>query len=267
MLYHSFVWDNVVKLITIVIPPLRSLFLGARSLSLDEHAWISLISRCIHAQFAYPLQGLEDFIKLTLNQTNESNALDAASAAAAVPSHRHRSPLESIKNFNAIILSRVPDILAFAVESGHLPSSLRFLDALSKNPSKLKPPVCIKYPSSFHIPCPASSEEVEYELVSVVSLEGAAFDTVQAFYRYVSGNQWYKGSGATHDLVDASRAMDNYLLANNTNKVHPRLLVYVRKGSMDALGAFVTRAGQLRSLGTSSLPSHPCALTPAFCHD
>ncbi|RYG70077.1 hypothetical protein EON64_01160 [archaeon] len=259
----SFVWDNVVKLITLVIPPLRELFLGRRSLSLDEHAWVSLISRCIHAQFTYPLQTLEDFIKVTLNQQD----LLASPSESYI---RQRTPLESIKNFNAIILSRLPDVLAFAVESGHLPPSLRFLDALSKVATKAKPPVCIKYPASFVLPNLERNEEVIYELVGVVTLEGTSFEVAQAYYRYAQdkATQWYKGSGATHDAVETSRALEkNYLHSNDSKKVHPRLLIYVKKGIHEVLASlqdFVTKAGQLRSLGDAAFEN---AETPEHYDD
>eukprot|EP00981_Chlorochromonas_danica_P008218 scaffold2066_cov229-Ochromonas_danica.AAC.2 len=250
----SFVWDSVVKLITKVISPLNALFLGHRPPS-DE----GVISRCIHAQFSYPVQTLEDFIKVTLNQQ------DGYYVNQSDTPPRHRTALESIKSFNAMILSRLPDILAFAVESGHLPPSLRFLEVLSKNHAK--PPISIKYPSSFSLPkdhltiseAKDEEEEVVYDLVSVVTLEGTNFDVAQAYYRFaheLNHLQWYKGAGAAHDLVDQTRAIEkNYLHVTDTKKIHPRLLIYAKRGIdkvAEGLQDFVTKGGQLRSLGDAT---------------
>jgi hypothetical protein len=278
------VWDYLVKLITLVIPPLREIFMGRLSLSLDEHAWHSLTTRCVHAQFSQSVQSLEDFIKSTLHQFDKDYYND-------IDLYQHRTSLESIKNFNAIILGRSPEILAFAVESAHLPSSLRFLDALSKNPSKLKPPGVIRFPASFNLSMrdgvstiskkqqqqsnnSTSSEADEensgniYDLAAVVTLEGQSCDVAQAYYRYVQegeAGQWFKGSGATHDQVDSSKAIErNYFNTSDTRKVHPRLLIYAKRGIsviLDHLKDFVTKGGQLRSKGdatfaTAETPEH-----------
>lgn len=263
------VWDYLVKLITLVIPPLREIFMGRLSLSLDEHAWHSLTTRCVHSQFSQSVQSLEDFIKTTLSQFDKDYYND-------IDLYQHRTSLESIKNFNAIILGRSPEILAFAVESAHLPSSLRFLDALSKNPSKLKPPSVIQFPASFNLSMRDGSirKETEeetagsvYDLAAVVTLEGQNCDVAQAYYRYVheEGNQWFKGSGATHDLVDSTKAIQkNYFNTSDAKKVHPRLLIYAKRGIstiLDQLRDYVTKGGQLRSKGdatfaTAETPEH-----------
>ena len=62
----SFIWDSVIKLITVVIPPLREVFLGRISSSLDIPSWLNLISRCFHAQFLHPTQSLEEVMRATL---------------------------------------------------------------------------------------------------------------------------------------------------------------------------------------------------------
>ena len=287
------VWDYAVKLITLVIPPLREIFMGRLSLSLDEQAWHTLTTRCIHAQFSSNCQSLDEFIKTSLTNFDKEyyNELDL---------YQHKTSLESVKNFNSIMLGRSPDILAFAVESAHLPASLRFLDALSKNPSKIKPPSTIKFPSSFSlskdvngqvtsreetgesgngssgnggssgnvtVTAASSSGNISmYDLAAVVTLEGTNCDIAQAYYRYVmidpitglSSNdtpqaQWYKGSGATHDLVEANKAIEkNYFHASDTKKIHPRLLIYTKRGIhtiLDSLKDFVTKGGQLRCKG------------------
>lgn len=310
------VWDYLVKLITLVIPPLREIFMGRLSLSLDEHAWHSLTTRCIHAQFTQSVQSLEDFIRLTMHQydkdyyndldlyqysqqhSNLNNHPHGGNPSTNSTNPPHRTSIESIKNFNSIILGRSPEILAFAIESAHLPSSLRFLDALNKNPSKGKSPNNIKFPASFNLStlrdqknthaASAASKDAKdaitghvsaddelsssnniYDLAAVVTLEGSNCDIAQAYYRYVHEEnnhlQWFKGSGATHDLVDASKAIEkNYFSSSDSRKVHPRLLIYAKRGIsviLDQLKDFVTKGGQLRSKGdatfaTAETPEH-----------
>jgi hypothetical protein len=54
------VWDDIVKLIMVVIPPLREVFLGQVSSNLEVPGWLNLMSRCFHAHFTESAMTLED---------------------------------------------------------------------------------------------------------------------------------------------------------------------------------------------------------------
>ena len=329
-------------MITIVIPPLREVFLGRISSSLDIPGWLNLISRCFHAQFIHPAQTLEDVIRSTLLNYDgdvDDDYEDDDDDEDDDDSRRYPGTFERIRSFNAKILYRAPEILIFAVESTHLPLSLRFTDIFNKSGTKAKPPSAIRFPSSFDVsvflreyllpasaigtapPKPpsrsrksskdssvglaevageADDEEADYDdeedeegfeprwydLASVVALEGASFDSAQAFYRcpaapsssaVVGGGsgsedgegQWFKGSGAHHEQVSRAEAVEhNFFAASSSStgasasssdarRVHPRLLIYTKRGFgsvLERLKGFVSKAGQMRSLGDATLP-------------
>ena len=294
----SFIWDSVIKLITVVIPPLREVFLGRISSSLDIPSWLNLISRCFHAQFLHPTQTLEEVMRLTLSNyihddDEEEDENDDGDDDSEL--YDQKSPADRIRGFNAKVLYRAPEILVFAVESTHLPLPLRFTDMFTRTSGKAKPPAAIKFPESFdasiylnecnianskNIPIDPTKPESEhertfeliapkwYDLTSVVTLEGAAFDSVEAYYRSLdseNSQQWLEGSGAHHEIVEKSKVIEaNYFSTSSSRLVHPRLLIYTKRGMsavLERLSSFVTKAGQMRSLGdatfeTAETPEH-----------
>eukprot|EP00428_Durinskia_dybowskii_P062762 CAMPEP_0170368536 /NCGR_PEP_ID=MMETSP0117_2-20130122/7508_1 /TAXON_ID=400756 /ORGANISM="Durinskia baltica, Strain CSIRO CS-38" /LENGTH=1859 /DNA_ID=CAMNT_0010623207 /DNA_START=82 /DNA_END=5661 /DNA_ORIENTATION=+ len=287
----SFIWDSVIKLITVVIPPLREVFLGRISSSLDIPSWLNLISRCFHAQFLHPTQSLEEVMRATLvdyvHDEDEDEDNDEGGDEDSEPQDQeHKSPADRIRGFNAKVLYRAPEILVFAVESTHLPLPLRFTDMFTRALGKAKPPTAIRFPESFDVstylnecsianskraPVDESIPEAErettfqllapkwYDLTSVVTLEGASFDSVEAYYRCLDredSQQWLEGSGAHHEAVEKAKVVEgNFFSSTESRKVHPRLLIYTKRGLsgvLDRLSAFVTKAGQMRSLGDAT---------------
>jgi hypothetical protein len=269
------VWDYVVKLITLVVPPLREVFMGRHALPPEEQAWHALTTRCVHAQFSQTVQSLEEFISLSQSQFEKDYYND-------LELYSHKTSLESVKNFNSIVLGRGPDIIVFAVESTHLHHSLRFLDALSKNPSRIKPPSTIAFPATFSLSTKerdADDKEhhsvAAYDLATVVSVEGIQGETVNSFFRAslsepngaaednepIGTQQWVKGAGAApHETADLSTAVTakNYFHANDTKRVHPRLLIYTKRNYAQSLWKLqdcVSKAGQLRCKGDSCFES------------
>jgi tetratricopeptide (TPR) repeat protein len=287
----SFIWDSVIKLVTVVIPPLREVFLGRISSSLDIPSWLNLISRCFHAQFLHPTQTLEEVMRATLvnyvHDEDDDDDIDDGDDDSEM--YDQKSPADRIRGFNAKVLYRSPEILVFAVESTHLPLPLRFTDMFTRANGRAKPPTAIQFPESFDVsaflnecnianskktPADESKPESErettvqlvaprwYDLTSVVTLEGAAFDSVEAYYRCLDkedSQQWLVGSGAHHEPVDKSKVVEgNYFNASDARKVHPRLLIYTKRGMtavLDRLGSYVTKAGQMRSLGDATFES------------
>lgn len=287
----SFIWDSVIKLITVVIPPLREVFLGRISSSLDIPSWLNLISRCFHAQFLHPTQTLEEVMRATLvnyvHDEDEDDENDDGDDDSEL--YDQKSPADRIRGFNAKVLYRSPEILVFAVESTHLPLPLRFTDMFTRANGRAKPPSAIQFPESFdasvylnecniaqskRTPVDESIPEAQrettvqlfaprwYDLSSVVTLEGAAFDNVEAYYRCLDkedSQQWLEGSGAHHEVVGKAKVVEgNYFNASDSRKVHPRLLIYTKRGMtsvLDRLSAYVTKAGQMRSLGDATFES------------
>jgi tetratricopeptide (TPR) repeat protein len=85
------------------------------------------------------------------------------------------------------------------------------------------------------------------------------------FFIYFLPGKWFKGSGAHHEEVDKFRVIErNFFDISNNNadsmrpKVHPRLLIYVKKGILkvsERLKDYVGKAGQMRSMGDASFES------------
>lgn len=185
----SFIWDNTIKLITVVIPPLREVFLGKICGSFDVHAWLNLATKCFRAQFHTPIQSLDEIIRLTLVD-EESKEQGAESKSGGKDN--------TVCGGNKSILHRSPEILVFSVESSLLPSSKH---AEAKAGAKGKPCTDIRFPSSFdlspYIPLPpnihgstnsASAEEDQsriYDICSVVVLDGQAYESIDACYRII----------------------------------------------------------------------------------
>ena len=160
--------------------------------------------------------------------------------------HSGRS-LEHIQKFNASIVARAPEVPAFTIDSAHLPPTSRSIDFASKLPkAKASTPSSIKFPPTFNLSmrhdAKAAGEEDTisniYDLSSVVVLDGEKYENVSAYYRL--GNeehsQWYKGIDGSYEAVDASRAIErNYFNVNDSKKVHPRLLIYTKRGISNIL--------------------------------
>eukprot|EP01032_Pedospumella_encystans_P028542 gene28542-32236_t len=103
----SFIWDSVIKVVTVVIPPLREVFLGRISSSLDIPSWLNLISRCFHAQFLHPAQTLEEVLQSTLlNYVHDDEEDDEDDGDEDGELYDQKSPAERIRGFNAKILYR-----------------------------------------------------------------------------------------------------------------------------------------------------------------
>lgn len=68
------VWDDIVKLVMVVIPPLREVFLGQVASAQEVPGWLNLMSRCFRANFTDSTMTLEDVCRLSLQQS-PSNAL------------------------------------------------------------------------------------------------------------------------------------------------------------------------------------------------
>lgn len=253
------IWDLFIKLITTVIPPLREIFMGRQRLSINEKAWENLVTRCVSAHFTSSLQSLEDFIRSTLSQIDENYYED-------FDQFTHGKSTEQMLKFNASIVARAPEVLAFTIDSAHLPPTSRLFEVSGKASSKAKAPTHIKFPQSFNLSmrhdAKGAGEEDAipniYDLSAVVVLEGPTFETVQAYYRTTQNEQtqWFRGVDGNYELVDGSRAVErNYFNANDAKKVHPRLLVYTKRGIsniLELLREYVTKAGQLRMKGDAT---------------
>ena len=232
---------------------------------------------------------------------------------------------QRIKESNYNILKRDPDILVFVVESSYLPHQLNTLlqqaadmgsspstsrsaaasSSSSKAPnliSGVKPsnPAAIRFPQSFSLTALQPPNVIKdntslriYDLTSIISLEGANFETVQAYYRVFESDQcsadddddddsaeehtkdsngvnvkWFKGSGPHHEEVEEYKMIERNCFSScdtkSKNRVHPRLLIYVRQDFADIFDRFstqVSKAGQLRALGDiafdlAKLPEH-----------
>lgn len=253
------IWDLFIKLITTVIPPLREIFMGRQRLSINEKAWENLVTRCVSAHFTSSLQSLEDFIRSTLSQIDENYYED-------FDQFTHGKSTEQMLKFNASIVARAPEVLAFTIDSAHLPPTSRLFEASGKASSKAKAPTHIKFPPSFNLSmrhdAKGAGEEDAipniYDLSAVVVLEGPNFETVQAYYRTTQSEQtqWFRGVDGNYEAVEAGRAVErNYFNAADAKKVHPRLLVYTKRGIsniLELLREYVTKAGQLRMKGDAT---------------
>ena len=295
----SFVWDNIIKLICNVVPPLRKIFYGLTECPPNETApWLSNMSRCLHVQFEAPMQSLEEVITINLSNSIETNIPEGSSSYVAAKNR--------IKESNSSILSRNPEVLVFIVESSYLPQQLQQLmiqataesvvankSAASSSsngnnpktiatnssgpPNSSKNPTAIKFPQSFDLTTflPKKGQDTlidnrSYELTSIISLEGQSFETVQAYYRVFDIGEelgipsdeidkknvkWFKGSGPHHEEVEEYKMIErncfNSCETKSKNRVHPRLLIYVKKDFetiYTRLRPHVTRAGQMKTL-------------------
>ena len=267
------VWDDIVKLIMVVIPPLREVFLGQVSSALEVPGWLNLMSRCFHAHFTDTALTLEDVYLNSLQIGSPSNNAKVAIAdgtdgkvgETAAANSVTVTASDKLRIANAMVLRRAPEILVISVESAHLPST--FLTQMSSGSSTTaKAPSAIRYPESFDLAqfspghsCnhhhPQEQSKV-YDLCSVVALEGTSLDTLQSYFR-VTGEEheerWYRGAGFVCEEVSKSRVIEgNFYGGNSERRVYPRILIYSRRDLPQVLDRtihLVSRAGQMRALG------------------
>ena len=268
------VWDDIVKLIMVVIPPLREVFLGQVSSALEVPGWLNLMSRCFHAHFTDTALTLEDVYLNSLQIGSPSNNMKVAIADSTdgklgetitATNSVTVTASDKLRIANAMVLRRAPEILVISVESAHLPST--FLTQMSSGSSTTaKAPSAIRYPESFDLAqfspghsCnhhhPQEQSKI-YDLCSVVALEGTSLDTLQSYFR-VTGEEheerWYRGAGFVCEEVSKSRVIEgNFYGGNSERRVYPRILIYSRRDLPQVLDRtihLVSRAGQMRALG------------------
>ena len=255
------VWDDIIKLVMVVIPPLREIFLGQVASVQEVPGWLNLMSRCFKAQFSEEFTSLEDLFR---NSLMNSSKVDNDSF----------SEIEQIRKANSMVLKRVPEILVVSVESNHL----RFPQFQGKSPSSIKFPKEFDLSEFCQIDNPSNSATTTttwsgfigsrsalpqsssshrcYDLASLIVLEGPSFDNLSTYFRIgdvADGRKWYRSSGSSIvGISETNFVEDNFLSLSNERKVHPRLLVYVRKDLhlvLERTVQLVSKAGQLKALG------------------
>ena len=274
-------WDDIVKLIMLVMPPMREVFLGHLENAQEVPGWLNLTSRCIRAQFSNSLHSLEDIFRSCNKQVQSScgspkssennTAIDKANAMANMTA-------EGIASSNMLVLRRSPEILIISVESPHLKSSSLVTPGQSTAVvSNDKMPSVITFPDTFDLVnvCPpiihakssSSSNNDEddsnpnsrsYDLSAVATLEGSSFTTFQAYFRHVENSdqeRWYRNAGKNLEEVSKSRAIEGNFFSSShayDKKVHPRLLIYIRRDLpvvLERTIQLVSKGGQMRALG------------------
>lgn len=268
------VWDDIVKLIMVVIPPLREVFLGQVSSNLEVPGWLNLMSRCFHAHFTETAMSLEEVYLNSLTSSPSPIVSHAVSpengfeqqTASVLVNNNAATAEDKLRIANAMVLRRAPEILVVSVESIHLYSHNPLHHALAS----MKGPSAIRYPETFDLalfsPGSHNSQNANashsagsskiYDISAVVALEGATLDNLQTYFRIIGEEQeerWYKGAGFTCEEVSKSRAIEgNFYGANLERRVHPRLLVYTRRDLplvLERTLHLVSKAGQMRALG------------------
>ena len=268
------VWDDIVKLIMVVIPPLREVFLGQVSSNLEVPGWLNLMSRCFHAHFTESAMSLEEVYLNSLTSSPSSAVLHAAppengyeqQTASVLVTNNAATAEDKLRIANAMVLRRAPEILVISVESVHLYSHKSSHHAAAS----IKGPSSIRYPETFDLalfsPGNHNSQNINannsagsskiYDISAVVALEGAALDNLQTYFRIIGEEQeerWYRGAGFTCEEVSKSRAIEgNFFGSTLENRIHPRLLVYTRRDLplvLERTLHLVSKAGQMRALG------------------
>ena len=274
------VWDDIVKLILVVIPPLREVFLGQVSSALEVPGWVNLMSRCFHADFNESTSSLEEVYlnSLTSSPSAPISVLKAAIAAAEndseqlgtiLNSNTGATAVDKLRIANAMVLRRAPEILVVSIESSYLP----YQCMTQPGPVTGKGPSAIRFPETFDLTLFSSntsnnsnsnhnnktySQEVAkiYDLSIVVALEGPKLESLQPYSKIQGEDQeerWYRGAGFTFEEVPKEKVVEgNFFNANTEKKVHPRFLVYTRRDLrlvLDRTLHLVSKAGQMRALG------------------
>jgi KH domain/Tetratricopeptide repeat len=277
------VWDDIVKLVMVVIPPLREVFLGQVSSALEVPGWVNLMSRCFHADFTESVTTLEEVYLKSLTSipsTPPKAAVQAEGPERAVTVVSNAATaMDKMRIANAMVLRRAPEILVVSIESTLiLPVTLSNSNSnQNSNSSSLasKGPQAVIFPETFdlahyfhpngngsnnsnshHNSTNAHEMSKIYDLSIVVALQGPQFDTLQPYFRILgdqSEEHWYKGAGFVFEEVPKSRVVEGSFYNSVTARnVHPRLLVYARRDLplvLDRTLHLVSKAGQMRALG------------------
>lgn len=252
------VWDDIIKLTMVVIPPLREIFLGQVASIQEVPGWLNLMSRCFRAQCCDEFNSLEEMFRTSIIDSDKGN-VDSL------------SEFEQISKANGMLLKRVPEILVISVESPYLKLVPQ---VQGKSPSGIKFPkefdlsdfCAVNNQSNNSIALPgfmgsrnslsqSSPSHCYYELTSLIVLEGPSFDNLNTYFRIgnVDSRKWYRSSNTSIIGISESNAIeDNYFSISKEKRVHPRLLVYVRKDLhlvLERTIQLVSKAGQLKALG------------------
>jgi hypothetical protein len=105
------VWDTVVRLIVVVIPPLREIFLGHITHSrerMESPGWLNIMSRSFRARYSTTCNNLDDACQSCYTSVSEK--------------HLHgtkNSVQKSTQTANAMVLRRAPSFFVASVESSH----------------------------------------------------------------------------------------------------------------------------------------------------
>jgi len=241
----------------VVIPPLREIFLGQVASVQEVPGWLNLMSRCFRAQYCEEFNLLEEMFRSSIIDSDKGN-VDSL------------SEFEQINKSNGMLLKRVPEILVVSVESSHLKLS----QVHGKAPSNIKFPKEFNLSDFFTVEnqtnnsmalpglsdsrnslSQSSSSHCYYELTSLIVLDGPSYDNLSTFFRIgnVDSRKWYRSSTTSMmEISEVNAIDDNYFSINKEKRVHPRLLVYVRKDLQLVLERtihLVSKAGQLKALG------------------
>ena len=277
------VWDDIVKLIMVVIPPLREVFLGQVSSALEASGWVNLMPRCFHAEFSENINTLEDVYLNSLTSVPSTPASSLKSSVLTADGNADQqgatvssaaTAMDKMRIANAMVLRRAPEILVISIESSLIEQS-----SSPSNTAATRGPQAILYPETFdlahyspshiannnsnssngsapHNSTHSPEHSKLYDLSVVVALEGNAFDSLHPYFRIAGSDmeyRWYKGAGFEFEEVPRSRAIEgNFYCQASEKKVHPRLLVYTRRDLPSVLERtlhLVSKAGQMRALG------------------
>ena len=274
------VWDSLVKLCIVVIPPLREVFLGHVANSrerLEIPGRLNLMSRCFRAKFTEKSQTLEQVCQECYTVVSEKHVHDA-----------HDSAQMTTLTSNAMVLRRAPEIFVVSVESSHYVGnsgkkgeggsattdacmSAETSTASSSSSSSSSFSGAVKFPMELDLNAYAGKKNKSaqynsrmYDLVATVAVEGAKFSAMRAHFLATkddgSGDlQWHATHGAISGQVSSpvessqSLAVENiYYMPGTQTGTHPRLLVYTKRNlptELIKVKPLVTRAGQLKALG------------------
>ena len=271
------VWDDIVKLIMVVVPPLREVFLGQVSSNLEVPGWLNLMSRCFHAHFTESAMSLEEVYLNSLTSSPSTSSLTNVTLnpestsddqATAVITNNTATAEDKLRIANAMVLRRAPEILVVSVDSVHLSSHC----VASLPGSVIKGPTAIRYPETFDLGLFSPSSSIStadgnhsedaskiYDLSTVVVLEGPSLDSLETYFRITSEEheeRWYRGAGYIFEEVSKRGVVEgNFYGGNLERRVHPRLLIYTRRDLPQVLERtlhLVSKAGQMRALGDAA---------------
>jgi len=214
-------WNDVVRLILVVIPPLREIFLGSIAPAQEVPGWLNLVSeaqRCFH--IINNRESLEDVFRECLSATAaldtmglaelhdevtaHGGAASATTGTAASASAGTITGADQVRNKNALILRRSPAVLAITCS----PSS----------------PTTLKYPIEFDL-ASFSSEAIQVStqpaapVGSTVAAAGTAPASPAPLAGYYLAGAFYSKEVLTPHVVEETghkyffRVMDKDTLA------------------------------------------------------